>query len=72
MEEQYDLARGRLSVANAKDAYKKLLAELTHRFNSLGLGEGFTEKWQKARGVNGLNDNNLPQIQFLSIYAIYC
>ncbi|KAJ8970854.1 hypothetical protein NQ317_015879 [Molorchus minor] len=47
MEERYDSARGRLSVAKAKDAYKKLWAELTHRINSLGLGEGSPERWQK-------------------------
>ncbi|KAJ8969078.1 hypothetical protein NQ317_016351 [Molorchus minor] len=31
------------------------------------------EKTDLIKGrVNGLNDNNLPQIQFLLIYAIYC
>lgn len=48
MEEHIELARGRLSCANARDEFKRLWAELTNSLNSLGYGTRNTEKWQRV------------------------
>lgn len=42
------LATGRLSSANAREALKKKLNELTLKLNSLELGERSVVKWQKV------------------------
>lgn len=48
MESNPEFARGRLSVANAKEKFKELWSQLTNRLNSLGLGVKTVEKWQKV------------------------
>ncbi|XP_050316154.1 uncharacterized protein LOC126750555 [Anthonomus grandis grandis] len=48
MEENPDLARGRLSCSNAKEQFKRLWAKLANNLNSLGYGTRTIEKWQRT------------------------
>ena len=48
MELHPQFATGRLSVAKAKDKFRKMWQELAANLNGLGFGERPVEKWQKV------------------------